>query len=135
VQRGTRRPFQRARLRYDATFALEAGYAFDHGIPFSEYLQRWLPEDRAKVSAVTLERSERCTLCGTAQWEWEADPNAYTPIYHTCHGCRIKDAMAEDNTPKGKGTTIRLAPRKVAERMIREAARSHVPRRRKRGRR
>jgi hypothetical protein len=84
---------------------------------------------------VLLEKSERCNMCGTAQWEWEEDLNAYSPIYHTCHGCRIKEALSEDNTPKGKGTSIRLVPRQVAERMAREAATRRVPRRRKRGRR
>lgn len=72
-------------------------------------------------------------MCGTAQWEWEADPFAYAPVHHTCHGCRLKEAMSEDNTPKGKGTTIRLVPKRTAERLTREAATRSVPRRRRRG--
>lgn len=135
MQRGAGRVFQRARLRRDPTFALEVGYAFDHGIPYERFLEQWSPEDRARVSAVVLERAERCQMCGTAQWEWEDDLNAYAPVYHTCHGCRLKEAMAEDNTPKGKGTTIRLVPKQTAERMARDAKKRHVPRRKRRGRR
>lgn len=81
-----------------------------------------------------LERADRCQLCGTAGWEWEEDPGAYTPVFHTCPGCRLKDVLNDDpNTPKGKGTTIRLVPQRVAERLTREALKRGVPKRKRRG--
>jgi hypothetical protein len=132
VQQRAGRPFQRARLRYDSAFSLETGYAFEHGIPYSEYLQRWSNTDRAIVTAVTMEKADRCSMCGTAPWEWEADPYAYDPIYVTCPGCQRKEALADDDTPRPKGTTVRLVPKRVAARLARDASNHRVPRRRRR---
>lgn len=125
-------PFQRARLRYDPTFALEVGYCYDHGIPHSEYLERWSTEDRSKVSALTLDRGERCPSCGTAEWEWGLDFYAYEPMHSTCRGCQQKEVLAKateaDNTPMPPGTTIRLFPKETAE-TLRQRAIENPPQR------
>lgn len=90
--------------------------------------------DRAKVSAVTLERADRCSSCGTSGWEWEEDPYAYHPIFVTCPGCQRKEILAADDTPRPKGTSVRLVSKHMAARLAREAARGPKPRpRRKRG--
>lgn len=113
-----RRPFQRARLRYDATFSLEALYCHEQGIPYSEFLARWTEADRAIVNAVVLEKSERCTMCGTAEWEWREDHFAYQPLFHTCRGCQLKDLMNDDDAPRPKGTTVRLVPKETAAKLM-----------------
>jgi hypothetical protein len=136
VQQRARRPFQRARLRYDATFALEVGYCYDVGVPHSEYLERWSPEDRAKVAAVALEKSSACPSCGTQPYEWDEDPDAYVAINITCPGCMRREIMQEDDTPKVKGTSVRLLPKVTAERLAAEVERKRAegtlrPRRRR----
>ena len=101
------------------------------------FLRDWPPEDRAKVSAVALERAERCQMCGTAAWEWAEDPWAYDPVHHTCLGCQRKEILSADDTPMPKGTTVRLVPKGVAARLALEAERraeageSNRPRRRR----
>lgn len=90
-----------------------------------------------KVSAAAMERSERCTLCGTAEHEWEEDYFAYHPVQLTCRGCQLKETLSGDDTPMPKGTSVRLVPKAVAARLAAEqAARarsgvSTVPRRRR----
>lgn len=76
-------------------------------------------------------------MCGTSQSEWDEDPFAYQPMFHTCPGCMKKDLLADDDTPRPKGTTVRLVPKATAERLQFEAERraaegvSTVPRRRR----
>lgn len=122
MQPGAERPFQRSRLRYDPTFALELDYCFERGIPHSEFLERWNAEDRAKVTAVAMEKGERCALCGTADWEWDEDPFAYVAITTGCRGCMMTETLSADqaNTPGPKGSRVRLFPRLTAERIARE---------------
>lgn len=84
-----------------------------------------------------MERSQRCTMCGTAPYEWADDPFAYTPVFHTCIGCQKKELLSDDDTPRVKGTTVRLLPKEEAERLRLEQERmvdegiSSVPRRRR----
>ncbi len=84
-----------------------------------------------------MERSQRCTMCGTAPYEWEEDPFAYTPVFITCMGCQKKDLLSDDDTPRVKGTTVRLLPKEEAERLrveqerLAESGISTVPRRRR----
>lgn len=118
---GAERPFQRARLRYDPAFALEAAYCHEQGIPYSEYLRRWNEEDRAIVTAVTIENSKKCSSCGTAEWEWDEDPFAYHPVLHTCRGCQKQELLSEGIEDMPKGTTIRLVDKHTGERMERES--------------
>jgi hypothetical protein len=139
VQPGPEHPFQRSRLRYDPGFALEAEYCYEKGIPHSEFLARWTPEDRAKIAAVAMEKGEHCIKCGTAQWEWDEDPDAYAGINVGCRGCLILETLQDDlaNTPGPKGTSTRLVPRQTAERIARNTAEKAAtgtlrPRRRRR---
>lgn len=71
------------------------------------------------VAAVVLEQAAICPMCGTAQWQWDEDPNAFVPMIHIDHGCMIKDRFADSmrNAPKQPGSSVRLVPRDMAERM------------------
>lgn len=84
------------------------GWCADHGLPHSA-LYEWEDEDRAKLHAYLLEESLRCTMCGTAKWEWEANKHAYTPEDDFCQGCYLKAKQAEDNDSLD-GTTVILIP-------------------------
>jgi hypothetical protein len=115
VQRRLGCPFQRARLRYDSTFSLEAGYCYDHGIPYEEYLERWSDADRAKVTAVALENADRCNMCGSSMDEWNADPDAYEAVRSFCPGCMRRETMSDDpDSPVTKGFSVRLLPKATA---------------------
>jgi len=70
-------------------------------------------------------------MCGTADWEWERDPYAYVPMPHQCKGCLLRETMQADEDTSGKGITIRLIPRRVADRLTREAETRQRPRRRR----
>jgi hypothetical protein len=83
-------------------------YCFDNGIAHSAFLE-WSPEDRAKTLAFLLEKSARCDMCGTAEWEWEADRFAYAPVQKQCHGCYLKH-MAGEEGAQMPGTTIVMQP-------------------------
>jgi hypothetical protein len=87
---------------------MEMSYCYEQGIPHSEFLD-WLPEDRAKALAFMLEKSARCDMCGTAEWEWEADRFAYEPVQKQCHGCYLKH-MAGEEGGQMPGTTIVMEP-------------------------
>lgn len=103
-------PFQQRRLRYDGAFRTEVAYCAEHGIPHSEFLARWSNEDRAKLVAHLVEQSEKCSMCGTADWQWIEDPEAFTPVFHDCMGCYLKETFRRsapdaDNRP---GRTVTL---------------------------
>ena len=85
-------------------------YCHDKGIPHSEFLE-WDPEDRAKVLAYSLEQASRCNMCGTAEWEWEENKFAYTPIDNFCRGCYQKSVFSEQESNKSlPGTNVKLVP-------------------------
>jgi hypothetical protein len=106
---------------------MEMSYCYEQGIPHSEFLD-WTPEDRAKVLAFMLEKASRCDMCGTAEWEWDADRRAYEPVEKFCMGCYLKH-MANEGGGSMPGTNVVMEPsrsRKSAERherMKREATR------------
>lgn len=79
----------------------------ENGIPHSEFLD-WDPVDRAKALAFALEASERCTLCGTAPWEWEENPHAYDAGEKFCKGCYIKQTTSDSSDSRTPGTTVTL---------------------------
>jgi len=66
-------------------------------------------EDRAKLVAYLMDKGATCTQCGTAPWEWEADPGAYEAALHDCMGCKVKETfrshMAND-LPAGQSVTL-----------------------------
>jgi hypothetical protein len=78
----------------------------EHGMPHSKFLA-WDRDDQAKAIAFMFEDAERCQLCGTAGWEWEADRNAYEPVLITCLGCYYKE-VSREGQDIGPGVTVRL---------------------------
>jgi hypothetical protein len=95
-------------LRYDSSLYMELSFCTEHGIPHSEFLD-WEPDDRAKALAFVIEKSARCDMCGTAQWEWDKDPFAYEPVEKMCKGCYLKH-MAQEGSGAMPGTTVSLEP-------------------------
>lgn len=82
----------------------------EKGIPHSVFLE-WDPEDRAKALAFIIEAGSRCTMCGTAPWEWEENKFAYTPVEEFCKGCYQKSVFQDTETNKTlPGTNVRLVP-------------------------
>lgn len=113
MQQGTRCGPYRSRLRYDSEFFLELQLCAEFGISHSTFLD-WEPEDRAKAKAYAIEKSFRCTMCGTADWEWDeahgGNRRAYEPVEKFCPGCHIKAAAApKDPNRNTDGITIELA--------------------------
>lgn len=84
-------------------------YCHEKAIPHSDFLE-WDPEDRAKVLAFIMESSERCGLCGTAQWEWEANKHAFTPVEEFCPGCYMKSVYSDTQGSSLPGTNAKLVP-------------------------
>lgn len=92
---------------------MEMQYCFEHGIPYSTFIE-WSNEDRARVIAFVLEKSTRCQMCGTAEWEWNENRFAYEPVSKYCHGCHLKEISAEDRN-RTPGVTIELMPTGTVE--------------------
>jgi hypothetical protein len=84
-------------------------YCFEHGIPHSKFL-KWDPEDRAKTLAYALESAQRCSMCGTAGWEWEENRFAYTAIDEFCRGCYQKSMYSDTRSSSLPGTNVKLVP-------------------------
>ena len=137
VRGGLQRPKIRERLRYDPQLNLELSLCHEWGIPHSQFLS-WSPRDRAKAIAFTLEKSARCAMCGTAEWEWDANRDAYQAVTERCEGCYRKDAVMsvdEGAPPLPAGTRAVLIPttskqwRDLLDRQV-EEYRAEVERRR-----
>lgn len=84
-------------------------YCFEHGIPHSKFL-KWDPEDRAKTLAYALESAQRCSMCGTAPWEWEENKYAYTAMDEFCQGCYQKSVFGDTQGSSLPGTNVKLIP-------------------------
>lgn len=80
----------------------------EQAMPHSEFLS-WDQDDRDKAVAQMMEKSGYCSLCGTAEWEWEENPHAYTPEERVCRGCYMKESASED-AGSMHGTSIELVP-------------------------
>lgn len=102
---------------------MEMSYCYEQGIPHSVFLG-WSPEDRSKTMAFMIEKSTRCDMCGTAEWEWDADRRAYEPVEKFCMGCYLKH-MAHEGSGSMPGTTIAMEPTKT-----KSAAQRHAKMRR-----
>lgn len=85
----------------------------DHGVPHSAFLA-WDEDDRSKLLAYILESRGRCSSCGTSQWEWDEDADAYTAMRHICKGCMILYAAEEDND-RSLGSRMVLVPKRRAQ--------------------
>jgi hypothetical protein len=84
-------------------------YCYEKAIPHSVFL-RWEPEDRAKVLAYAMEEATRCSMCGTAPWEWEQNKYAYTAIDELCLGCYQKSVFSDTMSKSLPGTNVKLVP-------------------------
>lgn len=123
------------RLRADSKFFFELQFCNEHGIPHSEFL-KWDPIDRAKVLAFTIEKGDRCAMCGTGSWEWDAkqggSKRAYEPVEKFCPGCYAKASVRTgmDSERNMDGVTIELARN---DRSVGAARRhmSQIPKKRK----
>ena len=84
--------------------------------------------------AFAFEDNLNCSLCGTAEWEWEEDKKAYAPIEQFCMGCYIKTVYS-DSIDSSPGVTVQLGPTRTIEyakhlmEEKRKAAKSHDHRR------
>lgn len=90
-------------------------YCYDRGIPHSEFLRRWSPEDRAKVAAYMTEHASVCQMCGTSPYQWEEDRYAFEPVVEVCHGCEKKDILRDDDAKLPPGASIVLIPKDEAK--------------------
>jgi hypothetical protein len=88
---------------------MEMSFCNEKGIPHSEFLQ-WVPEDRAKALAYIMENAQRCTMCGTAPWEWEENRFAYAATEEFCQGCYQKSVFTDIESRSLPGTNVRLVP-------------------------
>ena len=84
-------------------------YCYEKAIPHSEFL-KWDPGDRAKVLAFAMEQTSRCSMCGTAEWEWEENKFAYTAVEDFCKGCYQKSVFSDREGTSLPGTNVKLVP-------------------------
>jgi len=84
-------------------------YCYEKAIPHSKFL-KWDPEDRAKTLAYAMESAQRCTMCGTAPWEWEENKFAFTAVEEFCQGCYQKSVFQDQQGSSLPGTNVRLIP-------------------------
>jgi hypothetical protein len=63
------------------------------------------------------EQAQRCPSCGTSEWQWREDPDAYEAVLNVCPGCQRKDWLREDqgDAKTQAGSSIGLLPRARAE--------------------
>lgn len=74
----------------------------EHGIPHSVFLEEWSEVDRAKALAYIIESNLKCPLCGTAEWEWEENRQAYVPQTKQCWGCYYREVANENERNPGE---------------------------------
>jgi len=84
-------------------------YCYEKGIPHSKFL-KWDAEDRAKTMAFAMESSLRCSMCGTAPWEWEENKFAFTAVEEFCQGCYQKAMFTDTQGSSLPGTNAKLVP-------------------------
>lgn len=92
-------------------------YCEEKAIPYSKWISEWSPVDRARILAVRLEKAERCQRCGTAPWEWDANPLAYEPIEVQCPGCQKLEAGRDPARPLAAGSQLVLMAAAVVRKM------------------
>lgn len=83
-------------------------YCGPRGIPHSEFLS-WPLDDQAKALGWMAEDAQKCSECGTADWEWMEDPNAYHAGPHVCRGCTaVAVARQEYASYAGKVSGLKI---------------------------
>ncbi len=65
----------------------------------------WLPEDRETALVWQQFTRMRCARCGTWDWEWDENPQAWVAGWWTCPGCKsidqTKDSLHEKQATHG----------------------------------
>jgi hypothetical protein len=121
VQPWSRHPFYQDRLKYDTQFYIELSLCNEWGIPHSEFLS-WSPDDRSKALSFLMIKSQRCDLCGTAEYEWDENRHAYEPAESFCMGCYMKEVAEEDSTrfPGSSMTLMKTGTVNHAKNIVRQ---------------
>lgn len=108
------------RYRYDLAFREQVNYAAERGIPLSVFQGRvvaddepeWLPNDRDAALVWLTESKSKCSRCGTWDWEWDNDPNAWEADIWRCRGCEGIDVqqrrLRADTNSRHDGKQIRM---------------------------
>ena len=52
----------------------------------------WLSEDR-EVALMWQTEERPCPHCGTTEWEWDENPNAWFPDMKRCKGCELQQGF------------------------------------------
>lgn len=87
-------------------------YCGPRGIPLSTFLN-WPVDDQVAALSWMAEDGLRHHACGTAEWEWEQDPDAYTAEARVCPGCHrigLERKAWEKSADHIPGLQIRLVP-------------------------
>jgi hypothetical protein len=87
-------------------------YCGPRGIPLSRFLN-WPVDDQAAALWWMAEDRLRCSRCGTAEWEWEEQLDAYAAEPRTCPGCNaigLEAKVWEKTAETTPGMYIRLKP-------------------------
>lgn len=50
------------------------------------------------------EQHQKCSACGTFDWEWEDDPDAWQAGIHWCLGCRSIEILSAESARDAKHT-------------------------------
>jgi hypothetical protein len=70
----------------------------------------WLPEDRDVVS-VWQAHQNKCPTCGTWDWEWQENPEAWVADLWRCPGCEQVDEQhtrMKEATSNTDGLQVRM---------------------------
>ena len=79
----------------------------------------WAPDDRIKLLAILSEDSLRCTLCGTAEYEW-TDQYAFVPSVNVCKGCQMRENARDMAKDVPGGTIVLLSGAAKKEELARQ---------------
>jgi hypothetical protein len=87
-------------------------YCGPRGIPLSTFLA-WSVDDQQAALVWQSEESLKCPNCGTAEWQWEQDPNFAQAEARVCMGCQrvgTERKAYEKSAEHMPGLQIRLVP-------------------------
>jgi len=73
-----------------------------------------------KLLAWLAEDALRCKMCGTTDYEWDADKYAYIPSVQVCRGCAMRDNSKEMAKDVPGGTVVLLTGAAKKEELARQ---------------